>query len=307
MNLEKLIIVKQNILSPSIMFYVPSSSSGERFETLKRSKLCCLLAGLLLLLNLNSTHAFSPITIHALTQKSVFKNRFDSSNYQHQLSAVEDDEEHWMDFLMYDSQPNFDVVEMTKEYSSKMSQDEREKYYDDEYLFRGSIIGPITSKDIRETQKGFNILDAYPDIQIEKFGYTIDPENPYRCYWFERWKGTNTGPLNIGPLKLSPTNKVAKTPTHIMAVNWTPEGKIIYSCLSSPLDRFEGNTKGQGAVFGLLGTGGLKVPVSSPGNPFLIFNQKVIAPLINAKAFSDDSEISSWWKSKSRGADSNDV
>lgn len=83
MNLEKLIIVKQNILSPSIMFYVPSSSSGERFETLKRSKLCCLLAGLLLLLNLNSTHAFSPITIHALTQKSVFKNRFDSSNYQH--------------------------------------------------------------------------------------------------------------------------------------------------------------------------------------------------------------------------------
>ena len=93
---------------------------------------------------------------------------------------------------MYDSQPNFDVVEMTKEYSSKMSQDEREKYYDDEYLFRGSIIGPITSKDIRETQKGFNILDAYPDIQIEKFGYTIDPENPYRCYWFERWKGTFT-------------------------------------------------------------------------------------------------------------------
>lgn len=133
------------------MFYVPSSSSGERFETLKRSKSCCLLAGLLLLLNLNSNHAFSPITNHALTQKSVFKNRFDSSNYQHRLSAVEDDEEHWVNFLMYDSQPNFDVVEMTKEYSSKMSHDEREKYYDDEYLFRGSIIGPITSKDIRET------------------------------------------------------------------------------------------------------------------------------------------------------------
>jgi len=223
------------------------------------------------------------------------------------LNAAIGDEEHWMDFLKYDGNPNFDVLAKTKEYSECTRFDEIESFYADDYVFRGSIIGPITAKDVKETQKGFNIFDSYPDLKIEKFGFTIDPENPYRCYFFERWQGTNTGPLEVGPLKLPATNKFAKMPTHIMSVNWNPEGKIIYVCLSSPLDRFEGNTKGQGAVFGLLNTGGVNTPISSPGNPFLIFNQKVIAPLLNAgKAFSKEDDIPTWWKSKARGAEGND-
>jgi len=216
--------------------------------------------------------------------------------------------EHWMDFLKFDgSTPEFDVLEKTKEFSACMKYEDCEAYYDDEYVFRGSIIGPITADDVRETQKRFNVLSAYPDIQFEKFGYVIDPENPYRCYWFERWRATNTGSIQIGPITLPATNKAAVIPTHVMSANWTPNGKIIYSCLSAPLDRFEGNTMGQGAVFGLLEAGGLALPVSSVGNPLLIANQKYIAPLIQQKAFSDDSNIPNWWKSKSKGADGNDM
>uniref|UniRef100_A0A7S4QLJ5 Uncharacterized protein n=1 Tax=Ditylum brightwellii TaxID=49249 RepID=A0A7S4QLJ5_9STRA len=218
------------------------------------------------------------------------------------------DEEHWMDFLTYDKNPTFDVLEKTKEYSINTEYSEFEKYYDDDYVFRGSIIGPITADDVRETQKGFNILDAYPDLTIERFGYTIDPSNPYKCFWFERWTGTNTGGIEVGPVNLPATGNVAQVPAHVMSVNWTPEGKIIYSCLSSPLDRFEGNTSGQGAVFGLLGTGGVSLPDPSPGNVLLMLNQRFIAPLISAgKAFSDEKDIPSWWKSKSRGAEKNDM
>jgi len=224
-------------------------------------------------------------------------------------SSHDDKPKHWMDFLKFEgATPSFDVLAKTKEYSKCSTYDELEPYYDHKrYVFRGSIIGPITSKDIRETQKKFNILDAYPDLNIDTFGYTIDPENPFKCYWFERWRGTNQAAIQIGPISLPKTDAYADIPTHIMSVNWTPEEKIIYSCLSSPLDRFEGNTKGQGAVFGLLQTGGLKLPVSSVGNPILIANQKYIAPLIQQKAFSDESDIPTWWKSKARGGDANDI
>jgi len=216
---------------------------------------------------------------------------------------------HWMDFLKFDgATPTFDVLARTREYSECTTYAALEPYYDHErYVFRGSIIGPITSEDVRATQQGFNILDAYPDLTIEKFGYTLDPENPFRCYWFERWRGTNREAIQIGPISLPKTDAFADIPTHVMSVNWTPDGKIIYGCLSAPLDRFEGNTKGQGAVFGLLQTGGLPLPVSSVGNPVLIANQKLVAPLIGQKAFSDEEDIPTWWKSTARGADANDL
>ena len=42
--------------------------------------------------------------------------------------------------------------------------EEMVSYYADDYVFRGSIVGPITGRDVAETQKGFNLLGAYPDI-----------------------------------------------------------------------------------------------------------------------------------------------
>jgi len=230
------------------------------------------------------------------------------------ISPVAADKEHWMDFLKFNgSAPGFDVVEMTKKYSAAKTYEETEEYYDDEYVFRGSIVGPITAKDVRETQKGFNILGAYPDLQREAFGFTIDPENPYRCFYFERWRGTNTGGIKLGTvslvggLALPATGKVAAPPMHVVSLNWNPKGKIIYQGLSPPLDRFEGNTMGHGAVFGLLEAGGVPLPLSSVGNPVLSLNQKYVAPLIQQKVFSDDADLPSWWKSKSKGADANDM
>ncbi|VEU38102.1 unnamed protein product [Pseudo-nitzschia multistriata] len=218
------------------------------------------------------------------------------------------EQQHWMDFMKFGgTSPGFDVIEQTRAFSECKTYDDAEGYFDEDYVFRGPIVGPITAKDVRETQERFNVMDAYPDLVMEKFGYTVDPENPYRCYWFERWKGTNREAVQVGPLALPPTGQVAVVPTHVMSANWTPSGKIIYLCLSGPLDRFEGNTMGQGAVFGLLKTAGVPLPVPSVGNPSLSFNQKYVAPLISQKAFSADADVPGWWKSTAKGADANDV
>ena len=92
----------------------------------------------------------------------------------------------WMDHLKFDSKPSFDVLERTREYVATKTYDEAAPYYAEDYIFRGSIIGPITAQDVQETQEGFDIVGAYPDLERGIFGMSIDPNNPYRCFFFER-------------------------------------------------------------------------------------------------------------------------
>jgi hypothetical protein len=122
-----------------------------------------------------------------------------------------------MDFLKFDRSPSFDVLEKTKEYvaaTASAAADEGEylpapeTFFADDYVFRGSIVGPISRRDVAETQKSFNLLGAYPDIDRGIFGLTQDPQNPYRVFFFERWTGTNTGSIKIGSfLTLPATGK----------------------------------------------------------------------------------------------------
>ena len=215
----------------------------------------------------------------------------------------------WLDEkLKYPEPPTFDVLAKTIEFAQCTSYEQVEKFYDDDYVFRGSIIGPINADDVRETQKGFNILDAYPDLETRPFGFTVDPDNPYRCYYFERWEGTHAGAISVGPTEYPPTNDFIKLPTHIMSLNWTPEGKVIYACLSAPLDRFEGKTRGSGAVLGLLIGAGLNLGEASVGNGGLRIAQR-LAHLFGGlgRNWSKEADIPSWWKSKARGADPTDL
>jgi len=71
--------------------------------------------------------------------------------------------------------------------------------------------------------------------------------------------------------------------------------------------RFEGNTEGKAAVFGLFHTAGLKLP-AGPGNLFLRFAQRLGHALDSGgRSFSEDEDIPAWWTSKSRGADPTDT
>lgn len=216
--------------------------------------------------------------------------------------------ESWLDILEYEEPPTFNVLSKTIEFATTKSYEERNSYLSEDYVFRGPIIGPITFADVQNTQQGFNIQDAFPNLETRPFGFSIDPDNPYRCYYFERWEGTNTNNVKIGPIDLPATNNDVKLPTHIMSVHWTPDQKIKYTCLSSPLDRFEGNTKGAGAIFGLLVGAGLDSGNASVGNGFLRFQQRLFHAIGGfGRNWSLEEDIPSWWKSKARGADPNDV
>jgi hypothetical protein len=227
------------------------------------------------------------------------------------LASQSDD---WLDFLKFQGKvPSFDVVEKTKEYTSTPGyrsfrlKDIPTEYYDKNYVFRGPIVGPVNRNDLVETNTLFGLQTAFPDLDRQPFGFAVDPENPFRVLFFERWVGTNTGDVNLAGISAPATGKKSISPVFPFSIVYTPEGKIIYEHLTTAVDRFEGNTKGKVAVFGLLETAGIPLD-NAVGNPALVFVQKfnrfINAPL---QVFSREEDIPSWWKSKARGAESNDM
>eukprot|EP00978_Attheya_sp_CCMP212_P027057 scaffold90177_cov55-Attheya_sp.AAC.1 len=220
----------------------------------------------------------------------------------------------WLDFLKFQGKvPSFDVVEKTKEYTSTPGyisfrlKDIPTDYYDENYVFRGPVVGPINRKDLVETNTLFGLQTSFPDLDRQPFGFAVDPENPFRVLFFERWVANNMGDVNLAGITAPATGKKSISPVFPFSIVWTPEGKIIYEHLTTAVDRFEGNTKGKVAVFGLLETAGISLD-NSVGNSVLVFLQKfnrfINAPL---QVFSREEDIPSWWKSKARGAEPNDM
>jgi hypothetical protein len=215
------------------------------------------------------------------------------------------------EYLKFDKNPQFDVLERTQEYiKTNNDQDTfREDWYAEDYVLRGPVIGPIDRAALKKNQDegGLGVKEAFPDIKIESFGFTVDPENPYRCFYFQRWRGTNTGDLVNFGTTYPATGTQMETPLSIFSVVWNPEGKIVYEQVGAVVDRFEGNTEGKAAIFGMLHAAGLKIP-AQPGNKVFAFIQRLAHLAGNlGRSWSKEEDIPKWWISKSRGADANDI
>lgn len=60
---------------------------------------------------------------------------------------------HWMDVLKFGgTTPPFDVIQKTQEFVGSRAE-RAEEFFADDYVFRGSIIGPMSNAEVRETQK----------------------------------------------------------------------------------------------------------------------------------------------------------
>lgn len=210
------------------------------------------------------------------------------------------------EYLKFDSNPTFDILSTTKEYvASQGKVDNINEWYAPDYVLRGPVIGPMARKDLDENRQGLGILEAFPDLEVENFGFTIDPENPYRCFYFQRWRATHTGDMNSFGQQYPATGNEMETPVSVFSVVFNPEGKIVYEQVGAVVDRHEGNTQGKAAVFGLLHTAGMKLS-ASPGDAVFALIQRIghLFGSENAgRSWSKEEDIPSWWQSPSRGAD----
>ena len=135
------------------------------------------------------------------------------------------------EYLKFDGAPTFDVIEKTKEYVAKQqlgNQSLEKELYDKDYVLRGPVIGPINREDLFGSQNGLGLKAAFPNVEIDTFGYSVDPENPYRCFYFQRWRAFQENDLDAYGDIYPATGTEAEMPVSVFSVVWTPEGKIIY-------------------------------------------------------------------------------
>lgn len=206
------------------------------------------------------------------------------------------------------------MIEKTKEYTNQPGyrsfnlKEIPSNYYSDDYLFRGPIVGPINRQELVQTNAQFALQESFPDLDRYAFGFTVDPENPFRVLYFERWKATHTGDLNFAAaFTAKATGRKCVQPVMPFSIVWTPDGTIIYEHLTTAVDRFEGNTMGKVAVFGLLETAGISLS-NNVGDLKLTLQQKFNRFLNGpAQIYSKPEDVPSWWKSKAVGAEPNDM
>ena len=141
----------------------------------------------------------------------------------------------------------------------------------EDFIFRGPVIGPLNKVDYEEVLEYFSIYKAFPDINPNCFGYSIDPDNPLRVWFQLRASGTYTKPLG-GPVGkiIKPNGTKYRGSTETWSLTFDRTLKARYLPAGYVSDRFEeqSTTDGIGLSFGILKTLGLSLP-SGVGNPVL--------------------------------------
>ena len=184
-------------------------------------------------------------------------------------------------------------------------------FSEDDFIFRGPVIGPLNFADYKEVLSYFSIYKAFPDIDPNCFGYTVDPENPLRVWFFVRATGTYQRPLGgpIGNL-IRPDQQTYRGSPETWSLTFDDTKRLKAKLMTAGYvsDRFDdqATTDGAGLSFGILKTLGLDLP-SGAGDYRLRLIQAINGPLVQQniipKAVSDKKDVPSWWNDAKRGAD----
>lgn len=181
-----------------------------------------------------------------------------------------------------------------------------------DFVFRGPVIGPLCKKDFVATltsmsaQGKSGFAEAFPDLESNNFGYSVDPTEPKRVWYFTRPRGTFLGPFdNPTAGRIDPTGAKYIGPPEARSVIFDEDGKVKYQSVGYVIDRFTGDTTGgRGAVFGMYAVMGQELDPSI-GSPMMVFLQWLSNLLPEGtvpKSYSKKEHLPSWWTDERMGA-----
>lgn len=178
-------------------------------------------------------------------------------------------------------------------------------YYSEEFVFRGPFIGPLNKKDYLFTlDVSFQIYKAFPDISPNCWGFSIDPEDPNRVWFMVRNTGTFQNDITLirGLPSVKATGKKIRGPPETFSITFDDDIKVKALTVGYVADRFEGNTGGLGAAFGIFKAIGVPLPAGDS----LLYNflgRATVGLDGYPKSLSAEEDIPSWWPYKERLAD----
>mmetsp|Transcript_42604 Transcript_42604/g.48411 ORF Transcript_42604/g.48411 Transcript_42604/m.48411 type:complete len:207 (-) Transcript_42604:179-799(-) len=130
-----------------------------------------------------------------------------------------------------------ELIERAKEYVANPTPNDLA----DDFIFRGPVIGPLNKKDFVATLSSVGgpggITDAFPDLEVNQFGFSIDPTEPNRVWYFERPRGTFTETFNhpiVG--EIEPTGAAYVGPPEARSVVFDDNKKVRYQSVGYVVD-----------------------------------------------------------------------
>eukprot|EP00931_Biecheleriopsis_adriatica_P086199 TRINITY_DN60910_c0_g1_i1.p1 TRINITY_DN60910_c0_g1~~TRINITY_DN60910_c0_g1_i1.p1 ORF type:complete len:253 (-),score=35.69 TRINITY_DN60910_c0_g1_i1:170-928(-) len=171
----------------------------------------------------------------------------------------------------------------------------------DDFVFRGPIIGPLCKADYLETLNTNKVYEAFPDLASGAFGYTVDPKEPNRIWFFTRFTGTNTGPIRLGNfVELPPTGAEINGAPEVNSIMLDEHGRVKLFTVGYNVDRDAGTSGGAGALFGLLNGCGIPMPpgwLFSVGQWFGNLAADVFNNFAGSRTVSREEDLPAWYKS----------
>ena len=176
--------------------------------------------------------------------------------------------------------------------------------FSEEFVFRGPVIGPLNKQDYLSTMDTFKVYKAFPDISPNAFGFAVDPIDARRVWFFCRNTGTNTGPFGLGyGLEAPPSGNAVIGVPEAFSITFDEDDRVKLLTVGYVADRFQGNTGGVGAAFGLLRVAGIPLPGGFLYRAAVALSNRL--PGGTAKSCSKREDVPQWWLdvSEARGPD----
>lgn len=183
----------------------------------------------------------------------------------------------------------------------------RPELLDEEFIFRGGVVGPLNKDDYLRTMTLLGVSDAF-DLTSNYFGFAADPDVPNSVRFFIRNRGEHVKPWQpwgaFPPLPLSPkagqTSVVA--PTETARLIFSDNGAVKHFATGLVVGKYEQevNTNGLGAVLGLfnaIGVGQIGgLALSQQVRDFSNFAADQFPSLEIPKTKTSTEKVPAWWK-----------
>jgi len=142
----------------------------------------------------------------------------------------------------------------------------------EDFKFIFPIVGPLTKTEFCTIFGGFKLREAFPDTRRNYFGFTVDPLEPNRVWFFARSQMTHTGVLKFGKSVYQPTGKEVVNTPQVLSFSFDKEGRCYKFTGGYSIDKTIGNCGGLGGVLGIIHAikpGSIPFPEAKPWKPSL--------------------------------------
>ena len=128
----------------------------------------------------------------------------------------------------------------------------------DDFEFVAAVVGPIGKQEYLAALGNFKLEDSF-DIAQNTFGFTVDPLQPNRVWWYGRQVSTQIAPF-MGAEPSTTNSRELTLPPQSFHMDFNAEGQVQEFGFYT-VDRRQGNTGGLGGAFGYFYGVGKPLPI----------------------------------------------